>query len=89
MENNIEMAFMLLVVGLSAVLLVLASIVIFGKYLILAINKFYPDEVGAEDGKQNQQAGTDFIAPSTVEAITKAISTVSGGKSKITRIERL
>ena len=90
MENNIEMAFMLLAVGLSAVLLVLAIIVVFGKYLILAINKFSPDEINVEENKQKPQAAANFIIPSsTIEAITSAINTVSGGKSKIIRIEKL
>ena len=89
MENNIETAFMLLTVGLTAVLLVLATIVVFGKYLILAINKFSPDEINVEEDNQKPQAAVNFIAPSTIEAITSAINTVSGGKSKVTRIEKL
>ena len=86
-ENFIE-ALELLVVGMFTVFVILLIVIYFGKLLILAVNKWAPEE--DESPKKAAPAKAVQAVDATVKAvIDAAVSQLTGGKghaSKITKI---
>ncbi len=86
MENFGE-ALLLMVVGMATVIVILLLIIFLGKLLILLINKYVPAEEIAP--KPQQQQGPAPIPSHIMAAITSAVSVVTQGKGKITKVEKL
>jgi oxaloacetate decarboxylase gamma subunit len=87
MENNIQSALTLLLVGMSTVFIILTLVVITGKVLIRLVNRFATEEVKAV--KRKVVAGIqDQMSPKTLAALTAAVEVATGGKGKIVKIEK-
>ncbi len=85
-----ETGLMLLAVGMTTVLLVLLLIVVFGKYLILLVNKLPADEEEKAPARTgNHLANPTAHQPSVLAAISAAVHTLSKGSAKVTRIEKM
>lgn len=82
MEQVLSNAISIMVVGMITVLLILGMVVVIGNLLIRITNKFWPQPEGP--GKNRQGA----IPSGTVAAIVAAVEAVTGGKGKVTNIEK-
>ena len=82
MTDTLLTGLLLLAVGMSTVLSVLALVVGTGKILILAVNSFLPATVGAVTTKEKSSGAK-------IAAIAAAVDLTTGGKGVITQIERL
>lgn len=71
-----------MVVGMITVLFILGMVVVIGNLLIRITNKFWPQPEGP--GK----TGPGSIPAGTVAAIVAAVEAVTGGKGKVTKIEK-
>ncbi len=85
--ENIETGLLLLTVGMSTVFLILLIVINFGKGLIILVNKYAPEEV--INKKSAPAMATGAMPPQTTAAIAAAVSVVTGGKGKITKIEKI
>ncbi len=82
MEQVLSNAISIMVVGMITVLLILGMVVVIGNLLIRITNKFWPQPEGP--GKNRQGS----IPAGTVAAIVAAVEAVTGGKGKVTKIEK-
>ena len=84
MEHSLGDAFSILVVGMITVLLILWLVVVIGSLLIRVTNKFWPlPEGGGKAG-----GGNASIPAGTLAAIIAAVEAVTGGRGKVTGIEK-
>lgn len=83
MEGILSNAFSILVVGMLTVLLILWLVVVVGTILIRLTNKFWP----LPDGKVTE-VGSTSIPANKMAAIVAAVQMYTGGKGKITKIEK-
>lgn len=84
MEEILNNALSILVVGMITVLLILWLVVIIGNLLIKVTNRFLPaPEVTGKVG-----GTTTSIPTSTLAAIVAAVEAVTGGRGKVTGIEK-
>ncbi len=83
--ENLGTAVELMLVGLPTVFLVLVLIVYFSKLLIYLVNKYVPEQT-ATPAKQSSKAEID---PKKLSAITAAVATITNGKGRITKVEKL
>ena len=86
MENFGE-ALLLMLIGMSTVIVILLLIIFLGKLLIYLTNKYVPVEEIAP--KPQQQQGPAPIPSHIMAAITSAVSVVTQGKGKITKVDKL
>lgn len=85
--ENIETAFLLMVVGMATVFVILLIVIYLGKLLIALVNKYAPEEV--VPAKQEAPRGIAPIQGNILAAITAAVNVVTQGKGKITKVEKL
>jgi oxaloacetate decarboxylase gamma subunit len=88
--ENIELGLLLMVVGMATVFAILLLIIYLGKGLIAIVDKMSPEEVVMPKRPLVQ---TPFrpaanISGGTAAAIVSAISIVTDGKGKVTKIEK-
>ncbi len=81
MEPTISSALSLLVVGMITVFVVLALVVMTGNLLIRIVNAFAKEIPVAPSPSS--------IDPNKLAAITAAVEIATGGKGKITKVERV
>jgi len=79
------MAWMLMVVGMVTVFVGLALVVLSGRLLTNLVNKYAPEEVPVN---KVGLAGGGAIDDVKRTAIEKVIATITGGKGKVTKIEK-
>lgn len=80
MENEISQALTLLGIGMITVFVVLSLVVVVGNVLIRFINRFAPvSDVPLKAAE---------ISNAKVAAITSAVDMITGGKGRITKIEK-
>ncbi len=84
MNEALSTAFMLMGVGMITVFVVLSLVVLVGNGLTLFVNKFIPEPVQIE-----VKRSTHSIRPGKLAAISAAVEIFSGGKGKITRIDKI
>jgi oxaloacetate decarboxylase (Na+ extruding) subunit gamma len=84
MENILSNAFSILITGMITVLVILGLVVVVGNLLIGITNKFWP--LPQSTGKNGSAPGS--LPSGTVAAIIAAVETVTGGKGKVTKIEK-
>jgi oxaloacetate decarboxylase gamma subunit len=77
----------LMLVGMGTVFCVLALVVATGKVLILCVNRFQPGATAAVGDSGVPLSGD--ASGSKIAAITGAVDVITGGKGRITHIERL
>lgn len=85
--ENLETAFLLLAVGMVTVFLILLIVIYFGKLLISLVNKYAPEEV--LPSKKETPAGVAPVPGNVMAAIAAAVSVVTHGKGKVTKVERI
>ncbi len=84
MEQNLSNAFSILVVGMITVLLILWLVVVIGNLIIRVTNKYWP----APQNEEKKGTGVGSVLPGTLAAIVAAVEAVTGGKGKVTEIEK-
>ena len=84
MDQPLNEALTLMVVGMITVFVILSLVVVLGKILILLINKFFPEETVSQAPSFSTKGNTKKIA-----AITATVEFLTGGKGKITNIRKL
>lgn len=85
--ENLETAFLLMVVGMATVFVILLIVIYLGKLLISLVNKYAPEEVVSV--KQTSSQASVPIPGNILAAITAAVNVVTQGKGKVTKVEKL
>lgn len=83
--ENIEVGFMLMVVGMATVFTILLVVVFMGKYLILGVNKWVPPEV-LKPKVTEPPATPDAV---TMQVIQEAVKRVTAGSGSVVKIEKI
>lgn len=86
--ENLNTAFLLMVVGMTTVFAILLIVINLGKGLIALVNKYAPAE------EMPAKAGAAANAPAPVPAnilaaISAAVTVVTQGKGKVAKVERI
>ena len=87
-SNDIYGALQLLLVGMITVFLVLLIVIYLGKFLIWAVNKWAPEEQVAKKAAPAAKA-VAAIDATTNAIIDAAISQITGGKGRASKITKL
>ena len=89
--ENIETGLLLMVVGMTTVFAILLIVINLGKGLIALVNKYAPEEVVVKKqaAVRTTAAQAGNISGKTTAAIVAAVSMVTGGQGKVTKIEKL
>jgi oxaloacetate decarboxylase gamma subunit len=82
--TDFQTGLLLFSVGFPAVFLMLYSVILLGRGLILFVNKYASEDAAAK----NPPARTP-VSSGTVSAIVASVNAVTGGKGKVTRIEKI
>lgn len=82
---------MLLAIGFPTVFLILWLVIILGKGLVLAVNRYASEDESAQTVPTVASApvGRRQILPNQIAAVVAAVSLVTGGKGKVTGIEKI
>ena len=78
---------MLMVVGMATVLCILLIVIYMGKGLIALVNKYAPEEAPAKSPARQQ--GPAPIPANIMAVIASAVSVVTNGKGKVSKVEKL
>lgn len=91
--ENIQTGLLLMVVGMTTVFIILLIVIYLGKGLIALVNKYAPEEVivkkQAPVRAATVAAATGSLSNQETAAIISAVSAATGGKGKVTKIEKL
>lgn len=80
MEENIQISFRLLLIGMTTVCTILLLVVLSSKLLINIVNKFSEEKIKKKSKKLN---------PSVVAAINATVEVVTEGKGKVKIIKKI
>lgn len=83
MNENIELALILLLVGMVTVFLVLILVYSLGNGIIRFVNRFFPEAEQAAVTNQSTGVNQRHIA-----VIAAAVATVTGGRGKVLKVEK-
>lgn len=83
-----ELALLLLVVGMLTVMVVLFLVVGVGNMIIRFVNKYVPAEVIVKT-KNTVSQTTTAIPANTMAAIVSAVSMVTGGRGNIVDVKKV
>ena len=83
--ENLNTALLLMVVGMATVFAILLIVIYLGKGLIALVNKYAPEEVVPAKAA----SGPAAIPGNILAAISAAVTVVTQGKGKITKVEKL
>lgn len=90
--ENISVGLLLMAVGMTTVFAILFLVIYLGKGLIAFVNKYIPEEVAVKQQVAVQTAtvasNASGISNQETAAIVSAISVLTGGKGKVTKIEK-
>ncbi len=86
MGEKMDLAFQLLGVGMLTVFAMLFLVVFIGNMIILFVNKYVPEE---ETVVSSKRSADDAIDPGKMSAIISAVNTVTGGKGKVVKVEKV
>ena len=84
--ENLETAFLLMVVGMATVFVILLIVIYLGKLLISLVNKYAPEEVVPAKQASRVPAA---IPGNILAAVTAAVNVVTQGKGKVSKVEKL
>lgn len=84
MEHDLNSAFSILLIGMLTVFFILWLVVLIGNLIIMVVNRYWPSAPGPV--KTSVKSGT--ISSGTLAAIVAAVEAVTGGKGKVTKIEK-
>lgn len=84
--ENLNTAFLLMIVGMTTVFAILLIVICLGKGLIALVNKYAPEEVATAKVAAN---GPAAIPGNILAAISAAVTVVTQGKGKVAKIEKI
>lgn len=82
--ENLNVALLLMVVGMATVFAILLIVIYLGKAIIALVNKYAPEEATAA-----KEAGPAPIPANIMAAINAAVTVVTNGKGKVAKVEKL
>ena len=85
--NEMEIAFELLGVGMVTVFIILALVVVLGDLIIRFVNRFVPELEKVAVTKS--ASGVSEVNPKKMAAIVSAVTKVTGGSGRVTKVEKL
>lgn len=91
--ENIEIGFLLMAVGMTTVFAILLIVIYLGKGLISLVNRYAPEE--AENSrKANKPApvvptASAILPEQEIAAVAAAVSLLTHGQGRITKIEKI
>lgn len=82
--ENIGLGLILMVVGMLTVFIILLIVINLGKYLIILVNKYAPEEAVLKSPAVNptKDAGA-------MDAIKTAVDILTAGKGQVIKVEKL
>lgn len=83
--ENLETAFLLMIVGMTTVFAILLIVIYLGKGLTLLVNKFAPEEVVPDKAARSSAP----IPGNILAVISAAVSVVTHGKGKVTKVDKI
>lgn len=88
--ENIEIALLLMVVGMSTVFAILLIVIYLGKGLIVLVNRYAPEELPKAKAKPAQQSSLSRSTMPNEEtvAIISAVEVLTRGTAKVLKIEK-
>lgn len=84
--ENLNTAFLLMVVGMATVFAILLVVIYLGKALIALVNKYAPEEVAPAKAVTN---GPAPIPANIMAAISAAVAVVTHDKGKVAKVEKI
>ncbi len=83
--ENLDIALMLMVVGMATVFVILLIVIYLGKGLIAVVNKLAPEEAP----KKKTSMVTPTADAGAMDAIKAAVEILTAGKGQVVKIEKL
>jgi oxaloacetate decarboxylase (Na+ extruding) subunit gamma len=84
MEHDLNSALSILLIGMLTVFFILWLVVVIGNLIIMVVNRYWP----APQGPVKRGGKSGAITSGTMAAIVAAVEAVTGGKGKVTKIEK-
>lgn len=84
--ENLNTALMLMVVGMATVFAILLIVIYLGKGLIALVNKYAPEEAVPAKAAASSPAA---IPGNILAAISAAVTVVTQGKGKVSKVEKI
>ena len=84
--ENLNIALLLMIVGMATVFAILLIVIYLGKGLIALVNKYAPEEVVPAKQTANAPAA---VPGNIMAAISAAVTVVTQGKGKVAKVEKL
>ncbi|WP_018665890.1 OadG family protein [Bacteroides gallinarum] len=84
--ENLNLALLLMVVGMATVFAILLIVIYLGKGIIALVNKYAPEEVAPA---KSAASGPAPIPANIMAAISAAVTVVTQGKGKVSKVEKI
>lgn len=84
--ENLNTALLLMMVGMTTVFAILLIVIYLGKGLIALVNKYAPEEVVPAKAAASSTAA---IPGNILAAISAAVTVVTQGKGKVSKVEKI
>ena len=84
--ENLNIALLLMIVGMVTVFAILLIVIYLGKGLIALVNKYAPEEVVPAKQVANAPAA---VPGNIMAAISAAVTVVTQGKGKVAKVEKI
>lgn len=84
--ENLNFALLLMIIGMATVFAILLIVICLGKLLIAVVNKYAPEEVAPVKQAAN---GPAAIPGNIMAAISAAVTVVTHGKGKVSKVEKI
>ena len=84
--ENLNIALLLMIVGMATVFAILLIVIYLGKGLIALVNKYAPEEVAPAKQAANVPAA---VPGHIMAAIGAEVTVVTQGKGKVAKVEKL
>ena len=81
--ENLNIALLLMVVGMATVFAILLIVIYLGKAMIALVNKYAPEETAAK------KEGPAAIPANILAAINAAVAVVTHDKGRVTKVEKM
>ncbi|MDR1601637.1 MAG: OadG family protein [Tannerella sp.] len=86
--ENLELGFLLMMVGMITVFIILLIVIGMGKFLILWVNRYSPEQSLTPAVPSPSTSSQSDIPDQVVAAIVSAVSIATEGKGKVTSIKK-
>jgi oxaloacetate decarboxylase gamma subunit len=88
--ENMGIALLLMVVGMTTVFIILLIVINLSKLLIYLVNKYAPEEESSLPlSMQTPNEGQTAVPGDVLTAITTAVNMVTSNKGRIVKVEKL